>query len=336
MSTARLVPETYEMTGDDAVDTLRQVGTTAVLKDSVKRLRYADGMSHGRATGFQLVLTLIPGAIALVALAKHLQWESLSNAIVHTTESVAPGPASDVFRQAFEQGTQNGSPLTALAVGGLAMLISGTTAFGQIERTANRLYGVEQDRPSLRKYGRALAMTLTAGTLCLLYFLVIGMGDGWSDSDSIWWTLWSFARWPVGGLVLAAAFALIFRYSPRRRQPAFSWLLLGAAISVVGTLAVSILLHLYLNASGSFGETYGPLAGFIGVLLWAYLSAVTVFFGLAVAAQLEACRAGVPTPQSEAKVLDSDPDAEQLPYGSALRASADDEHLVASGAPGAR
>ena len=51
--------------------------------------------------------------------------------------------------------------------------------------------------------------------------------------------------------------------------------------------------------SRDFGETYGPLAGVIGLLLWALGTALALFFGLAVAAQLEAVRAGSPQPGSD-------------------------------------
>ncbi len=55
----------------------------------------------------------------------------------------------------------------------------------------------------------------------------------------------------------------------------------------MGVLAV------YIDATANFGATYGPLAGTIGILLWTFLSSVAVFAGLAVAAQLEAVRAGL-------------------------------------------
>ena len=58
------------------------------------------------------------------------------------------------------------------------------------------------------------------------------------------------------------------------------------------------LLALYVGESREFGETYGPLAGFIGLLLWSFVSALALFLGLAVAAQLEAERAGVPEPSN--------------------------------------
>ena len=52
-------------------------------------------------------------------------------------------------------------------------------------------------------------------------------------------------------------------------------------------------LAVFVGASANFGDTYGPLAGTMAVLLWTFLSAVALLLGLAFAAQLEAVRAGV-------------------------------------------
>ena len=46
----------------------------------------------------------------------------------------------------------------AFAVGLLGALASATTAMGQLERSLNRLYGLEHDRPTMEKYGRALVL----------------------------------------------------------------------------------------------------------------------------------------------------------------------------------
>jgi len=78
---------------------------------------------------------------------------------------------------------------------------------------------------------------------------------------------------------------------------------------VLVTLALSALFHW----SSSFGDTYGPLAGLVGLMLWALLSAIAILFGAAVAAQLEAVRAGAREPQDEEKVAESEPDAEDAP-----------------------
>jgi len=51
-----------------------------------------------------------------------------------------------------------------------------------------------------------------------------------------------------------------------------------------------------VHVSSSFGSTYGPLAGFVALLLWSLLSAMAFFYGVAVCAQLEALRAGDHSP----------------------------------------
>jgi uncharacterized BrkB/YihY/UPF0761 family membrane protein len=62
---------------------------------------------------------------------------------------------------------------------------------------------------------------------------------------------------------------------------------------------VTAALGVALNMSSSFGETYGSLAGLVALQLWTLLSAIAIFFGAAVAAQLEAVRAGAPQPRAE-------------------------------------
>jgi uncharacterized BrkB/YihY/UPF0761 family membrane protein len=73
----------------------------------------------------------------------------------------------------------------------------------------------------------------------------------------------------------------------------------GAAFCVTGWALVTLVLGVVLRLSSSFGETYGPLAGLVALQLWTLLSAIAIFFGAAVAAQLEAVRAGAPRPRFE-------------------------------------
>ena len=191
-----------------------------------------------------------------------------------------------------------------MILGVLAALIAAAGAMGQIERGSNRIYGVERDRPTVRKYLVAVGLSLSAG---------VGHGARLHARSSsahrsvrLWArprvgakrprSAWSIIRWPLGAAFVAVAMALLFKVSPHRHQPDFSWLALGSTLAVVLWFAFTGLLALYVGASRSFGETYGPLAGFIGLMLWAFVGALALLLGLAVAAQLEAERAGVPNP----------------------------------------
>ena len=61
------------------------------------------------------------------------------------------------------------------------------------------------------------------------------------------------------------------------------------------------LLALFFNFSKTFGDTYGSLAGLVALQLWTFFSALAILYGVAVAAQLEAVRAGVPEAQDLSK-----------------------------------
>ena len=109
--------------------------------------------------------------------------------------------------------------------------------------------------------------------------------------------VWNVVRWPLAFVLLTGATACIFRWSPRRHQPEWSWLAIGALLSVALVVVVTIVLNGIFQLSSTFGQTYGPLAGFVALLLWTLLASIALLYGVAIAAQLEAVRAGVPAPR---------------------------------------
>lgn len=231
--------------------------------------RYADGFSHSRALALQLCLSFIPLIIAAVGLAGAVHQQRVGQVIIQTVAGVLPGKdQGDMVEQAaqrtHDQGVTGGH--LALWLGLLAAIVALTTAMGQIEGGANRIYGIDRDRPALQKYGCALLMAMTAGLLLQLGFVVIIAGDalgealarayGWGDTFQ---SLWAIDSWPVGVLLAWASFTVIIERAPRRRQPGYSWLAFGAGVSLVLWLSLTGLLALYVVKSGSFGSTYGPL-----------------------------------------------------------------------------
>ena len=306
MTTAAAVPRTHgELEGDEALETLRRTGRRRLIFDSVARFRAADGFSHSRALAFQVTLTLLPALIAVVGLAEALGQETFRRVVQETINALAPGAAGEILTEALRQGTSSAaqeSGETALVAGFIAAVTAGTAAMAQVERGANRIYGVERDRPFVRKYATALLLALSAGLLGLLSLVLLVGGAAMRDAFDLSETfdlVWTIARWPVGLAFVVGSASLLFEYSPRRRQPEPSWLAFGAAVAALLWLLFMALLALYIEATDSFGATYGPLAGTIGVLLWTFLTSIALFLGLAFAAQLEAVRAGVPVPRTD-------------------------------------
>jgi YihY family inner membrane protein len=307
VSTARLIPETWELSGDDAWRTVRTTGRRRLLRDAFSRMRWADGFSHSRSLAFLVALAAIQGIISLVGLASALGGSAVSEVIVNAVNGAAPGPVAGVLTAAVTHAQGNGSShhYLALILGTVGWLVTATTAMAQLERGLNRLYGVEQDRPFFHKYGLALLLAASSGVLLAAAFGLLAFGRAWSattGSETAAWAL-NIGSWPVALVLLGASIALLFRWCPRRHQPAWSWLAFGSGVSLVLWFVITVGMGAFFRHSEDFGETYGALAGMVALLLWALLSSMALFFGASVAAQLEGVRAHVTSPQDERKAV---------------------------------
>jgi YihY family inner membrane protein len=306
MSNGDPIPETRllgggELSADHAWRALRRYGSWHLLRDALVRFRSGDGFSHARALGLQLCLAAVPLLIALNGLASKLGDPHRAGRVVaDTVLALTPGASESLVNQLLTgQGRTRDLSQVALALGLLTAVVALTGAAGQIERGANRIYGVDQDRPALHKYLRALLLTAVAAVPALVSFLLLVAGGAigasmrrWYHWDTAALTIWNIARWPVSLGLTVLTVSLLFRYAPRRRQPGLSWLMVGASLATVLWWLVSLLLAAYAAKSSEFGMTYGPLTGVMALLLWANLTGIALFLGIAFAAQLEARRIG--------------------------------------------
>ena len=309
MSSTEPVPETVMMPGDelsadDAFHALRHYGRWPLLRDAFVRFRYGDGFSHSRALALQLCLAIVPFLIALSGLATDLGAEEGGQVVADTVVALTPGDSEPLVRDLLlaDDRTEDAGEF-ALIVGLITGLIALATAMAQIERGANRIYGVERDRPALAKYLRATVLAVVAGLPALFGFLLLVAGGAAGDSaaQELGWTgmvrsAWDWVRWPLSLVLIVFAVGLLFEKAPRRKQPALSWLLFGAVVATVLWWFASLALAGYVSISDGFAGTYGPLTAIMALLLWANLTGIAFFLGLAFAAQLEAQRVGVTRP----------------------------------------
>lgn len=294
-----------QLSADDAWHTVRRYGLGHLLSTGFVRFRYGDGFSHARAFGLQLALAAVPLVIAGAGLASALGAESFAEVVARTVVAISPGSSDALVQQAIEGGPDEGSERAEAVVvlGLLTAFAAATSAFAQLERGANRIYGTSRDRPVLRKYGEAALLTATAGVAMAVGLLLIVAGEPfgeameqvyhWGDAGE---EVWDALRWPVGLAALVVAVTALLRYAPRRRQPGLSWLGVGAVVTVLAWLAGSGLLALYVVLAAGFDETYGPLTAVMALLLWANVTGIALLAGVALAAQLEAVRAGLSDP----------------------------------------
>jgi YihY family inner membrane protein len=310
MTTARTVPVTTEMDGDeldaeDAWHLARHHGLRLIATESFVRFRYGDGFTNSRALALQACLAVVPFLLALTGLAADIDEERPARVVAQVVDAMSPGTGdgdalADAVR-ASDESERTGEVALVLGLG--FALVSMTTAMAQVERGSNRIYGIRRDRPAPWKYGRSAVMTLLlAGPVGVGFLMLVGGGAfgeamvteyAWSPGAEL---AWNVARWPIGLVLLVFAIAVVLDHSPRRRQPALSWLALGSGVAVALSALATLGLAAYVSLSASFGDVYGPLAGVFALLLWALLSSIALFYGTAVCAQLESLRAGQVSP----------------------------------------
>ena len=258
------------------------------IKDVVRHFRRADGTSHTRGLAYQVMLVVIPGLIALVGLASMLHIAEVRSTVQHLVEMLSPGPSGKLLTEAAAQGASGGA--TAAIVGLVAALIAGMFAVAQVERSANRLSGLDHDRPTAKRYGLALLLAIPVGILLSAGVVLIGAGGPVVDGLGLEGgarVVWEVARWPLGLLVAAAAIMLLLRVAPVRRLGSTRHLMAGTAIAVVLWGVFTGLLSLYFALSNSTSQTYGPLLAVIALLLWAGATSLALHLGITACVELE-------------------------------------------------
>ena len=216
MSTAAKVPETWKLTGDDARKTLVETGRLNLVKDAFVRLRAADGFSHARSLAFVTSLVLVQGLVALVGFTVVFGDLRISKEVIQAIQASFPGPVGALLTDAVAQARKVGGEerYLPLLVGLVGTIVTGTTAMGQIERGFNRLYGIEQDRPVLRKYGRAFLLAMGAGTILACNFVVFTWGRGNGATNDLLGPTSPIVRWPIALLVAGLALGAMLRFAP--------------------------------------------------------------------------------------------------------------------------
>jgi uncharacterized BrkB/YihY/UPF0761 family membrane protein len=230
--------------------------------------------------------------VSVVALTSVTGAPSIHRVLLETIIQLTPGASDPLIRSTLTAFVGDAArDVGVLVLGAGSAGIALTTAMGQLERGANRLYGIGSDRPTRVKYGRAMVMACVAGLPAMGGFLVLVTAEALAESIENVYGLdddaTSWLTWTSGVALLWAAVTVMHRYGPRRRQPGWSFLSCGSFVALFLWTFLTALLAGALQMSAGLGNVYGPLTGVMALLVWVQLTSAAVFLGLAVSAELE-------------------------------------------------
>jgi membrane protein len=269
---------------------------------------------------FYAFLAMVPTLIALVMIYGLVSEPAQVAEQVESFGSALPSAAEDLLEQQMTALAQTSD--RALGIGLIIALVlalwSASSGISNLIRALNVAYDEEDERGFVKSRLLALGLTLGAIVFMVLAVALVAALPVLLDALNVpGWVkaLVQAGRWL--GLVVAVmvALAVLYRLGPDRDAPKFRWVSVGAIVATVLWVIGSVAFSLYVDNFGSYGKTYGTLAGVVVLLLWLWLSSYAALLGAEVNAEMEQqtikdSTTGDPEPlgQRDAVKADSIPD----------------------------
>jgi membrane protein len=240
---------------------------------------------------FYTFLSLFPALIAgvltygLVASPETVQRQSaeLTDALPADAASLVTGQLDSLVS------TNNGSLGIGLVLAVTLAVYSASGGVGNLVTAVNAMYGIRDQRNFVKK--KLVALGLTAGALVFLIIVVGLVAAAPAVFDAIdvvpgTRALLEIGRWLLLLGALVVAMGVLFRVAPDRsdQRPLLTkGVLVASALWVVVSIGFSV----YVDNFGSYGKTYGALAGVVVLLLWLWIGIYAVLLGATVEAVRE-------------------------------------------------
>ncbi len=179
--------------------------------------------------------------------------------------------------------------LTVRGLAGLGLALwTATTAMVALIDALNVAYHETETRGFLRRTLLGFLFVLGGALLLGAAIALAGtISRAVDDSPGGVGALVAVTVWPALALLMSAMLAVLYRFAPDRTNPQWRWTTWGAAGATVLWAATSAALFTYVQNLGTYGTTYGSLAGVVISMLWLWLTVLIVVLGAAVNGESE-------------------------------------------------
>jgi membrane protein len=245
---------------------------------------YNDQMTqHAAAMTYYGLMSLFPALLLGVSLLALLgQYPETYNGVISYLRDVVPADTLNAIDHSIRSAIrQKGRATTGVIIGVITALYGTTGVLESARRALNVAFGVEQGRSFLHRKMRDIASSFILIALVLITLIFVFVGG--SLADHIFGPnvahAWNIVRWPLAVLVAMFAFAYVYYVTPDLDQREFKFMTPGAAVAVIGWIAVSWGFSQYLSHYSEVNAIYGTFAGAIVLVAWVWLTNVSLLFG---------------------------------------------------------
>ncbi len=292
---------------------LRDLVRFQTLKATIQEFVRDDALGLAAQLAYYLILAIFPFILFLVAVLDAFGSSSpqFVNELFDYLRRVMPAQVFELIETYTERTLRNEDTAPGLlSVGILGTIWAASGAFSALINALNRAYDVQETRPFWKVKGIAILMTLGISVLVLGGALLLIAGPSIGEAIAEVFTLddefifvWEIVRWPAALLFMVATVALLFYFAPDVGQP-FRWITPGGFVGIVLWVLSSLAFNLYLSSDfNSYNKTYGSIGTVIILLLYLYISSLTILFGATLNATLVRMKEEI----SGEHILDAEP-----------------------------
>jgi membrane protein len=270
----------------------RGVPARDVAKESVKKFLDDDMATYAAALAYQVLLSLFPFIIFLIALLSFLQIPGFFTWLVEQASAVLPQDALGEVKAVIGE-IQNQREGGLLSFGIIAAIWIASAGIRSTMNAMNAAYNVEEGRPTWKRYLMSILYTLGLAVVIVGAVGLMLMGPQvmtWLTEqvgmDQLFVTLWRWLRIPTAAVLLMLAVALIYYFAPNVDQR-FRFITPGSILAVIVWVAASLGFSYYVANFANYSAIYGSIGAIIILLLYFYLSSVVLLFGAEVNAVIE-------------------------------------------------
>jgi membrane protein len=168
----------------------------------------------------------------------------------------------------------------AAGIGLLTLLWSASGWFAVIDSNINRVWGVSKSRSFIKGKLFAIAMVLTIGGVAALSWAAtaaLSLIEAYTNAIPGRVFVWQGVVTAVSVLVIAVAFYLLYRYTPRRKIQ-FGDVWPAALLTAIAWEATRRVIAFYLTQTDMVSG-YGPIGAMMALLFWIYVASVIILVG---------------------------------------------------------
>ena len=281
---------------------LQGIPVRVVAKRTWKSVAEDRIFGHAAELGFYFLFALFPtlfcasSILGLAARSAFKIYDKLLDYLALVIPTSALGTVLDTFNE-----TTAAASSGKVTFGLIAAIWSASAGISAIQDTLNAVYKVEETRSYFRARIYAIGLTILLTVIISLALgcmfggdFIAGLAQRWIHDRSLYTAAGSAARvlgWLLAALFLALSFAVIYYWAPDIRARRWHWLTPGGAVGIVGWVAASLGLRVYLHFFNNYSVTYGSLGAVIILLTWFYLTGLMLLVGAEINSEIEAAAA---------------------------------------------